>query len=222
MKETAAGNKYILLAIEKLSSWPVSSAIGTNYFNSSGIFKAIEEQICQLYGNSIRILSDGDPNFDDASLKDYTATASTDWKTIPTSNSRVNSKVQKMVGTLKLATRKVVVSDRNREWDECLGEILGCYRRRPGIDGKSPFEIFFGVRPRFAVESPQIYLAALNTDFDREFEIAIADSVNKSRIVPSTQEKWTNKFELGAKVLVRRGRKETGSKIESKIGSDLS
>ena len=34
LKETA-GNKYVLLALENLSSWQLASAMGTNYFNSS-------------------------------------------------------------------------------------------------------------------------------------------------------------------------------------------
>ena len=44
LKETAAGNKYIILAVENLSSWPVASAIGTNDFNSTGVIKFVEEQ----------------------------------------------------------------------------------------------------------------------------------------------------------------------------------
>ena len=43
LKETAAGNKYILLAVENLSSLQVASAVGTNYFNSSEVIKFVEE-----------------------------------------------------------------------------------------------------------------------------------------------------------------------------------
>ena len=93
LEDTAAGNKYILFAVENLSSRPVASAIGTNYFNSSGVIKFVEDQICQLYWNLIRIL----------------------------------------------------VASKDRDWDDCLGGILGGYRRRPGTDGKSPFEILFGI-----------------------------------------------------------------------------
>ena len=84
LKETAAGNKYILLAIENLSSWPLASAIAKNRFNSSEIIKFVEEQICQLYGNPIRILSDGDPKFDNAAVRDYAIGASIEWKIIVT------------------------------------------------------------------------------------------------------------------------------------------
>ena len=65
------------------------------------------------------------------------------------------------------------------------------------------------------MEPPQFDLVAFNTDLAREFEIVIMRSARASRIVPSAPEKWTRKFEVGEKVLVRRGRKETGSKIES-------
>ena len=55
-----------------------------------------------------------------------------------------------MVGMLNRAVQKALVSNKDRDWDVCLGEILGGYRRRPGTDGKSPFEILFGIKPRFA------------------------------------------------------------------------
>ena len=100
LKETAAGNKGILLAIENLSSWPVASFIGTNYFNSSGVIKFVVEQIRQLYENPIRILSNGDPNFDSITVRDYAAGASIDWKVISAYNPRGNAKVERMVGKL--------------------------------------------------------------------------------------------------------------------------
>ena len=70
-KETATGNKYILLAVENLSSWPVASVIGTNYFNSSGVIKFVQEQVRQLDGNAIGILSESDPKFDSVAVRDY-------------------------------------------------------------------------------------------------------------------------------------------------------
>ena len=215
LRETTAGNKSILVAIENLSSWPVSKAIGTNSSNSSGVIKFVEEQTCQLYGNPRRILSDGDPKFDSAAVRDYAAGALIEWKIISAYNPRGNATVERMVGTLKRAVQKALVSNKDRDWDDCLGEILVGYRRRPGTDGKSPFEVLLGIRPRFAVESPELEPIAFNMNVAREFEVAIAKSLSASRIVPTAPENRTNKFEVGEKVLVRRGRKETGSKIES-------
>ena len=160
-------------------------------------------------------MSDGDPKFESAAVRDYVSTASIDWNIISAYNPRGNAKAERMLGTLKRAVQKAVISGKDREWDEQLGEILGGYRRRPGTDGKSPFEILFGLGPRFALEPSQFDLVAFNIDLAREFEIFIMRSARASRIVPSAPEKWTRKFEVGEKVLVRRGRKEAGSKIES-------
>ena len=160
------------MAVENLDSWLVASAIGTNYFNSSGVIKFVEEQICQLYGNPMRILSDGDPKFDSAAVRDYAAGASIEWKIISVYNPRGNGKVERMKGTLKRAIQKVVVSNSDRNGGDFLGEILGGYRKRPGTDGRSPFEILFGIRPRFAIEPLQLELIVFNTNFARKFEVA--------------------------------------------------
>ena len=71
-----------MLSVENLFSWPVASAIGINSFNSSGVVRFVEEKICQLYGNSIRILSDGDPKFDSTAVRDYSSGGSIEWKII--------------------------------------------------------------------------------------------------------------------------------------------
>ena len=39
--------------VEKLSSWSEDSDISTDSFNSSGLIKFVEEQICLLYANPI-------------------------------------------------------------------------------------------------------------------------------------------------------------------------
>ena len=152
------------------------------------MIKFVEAQICHLYGNPIRILIDIDPNFDSAAVRDY-ASASIDWKLISAYNPRGSAKIERMVGTLKRAIQKVVVSNNDRNWEDCLGEILGGYRRRPGLDLKSPFEILFGIRPRFAVEPPQLDLDAFITDLAREYKVAIAKSAIVSLIVPRVLEK---------------------------------
>ena len=140
------------------------------------------------------ILGYGDPKFDSAALKDYAAGASIDWKIILTYNLKGNAKVERTIVRLKRAIQKVAVSIHDRNWNDCLGEILVGYRRRPETDGKFPFETLFGIGPRFTVEQPQLDLVAVDTDLAREFEIAISKSFGVSRTAPRVAEKWTNKF----------------------------
>ena len=168
------------MALENLYSWPIASAIGTNYLNSSGVIKFVEEQICQLYGNPIRILSNGDPKFDTVAFRDYSARASIEWKIISAYNPRGNARVERMARTLKRAVHKVLLSSKDLDWDDCLREILGGYRRRAGTDRKSPFEILFGISFRFSVELPELELIASNTNFARDFEVATANSLGES------------------------------------------
>ena len=174
-----------------------------------------KRKIYQLYENPTRILSEGDPKFGNAAFKDYATTASINWKIISAYSSRGNAKVERMIRTFKRAVQKVLISNKDQDWDEHLGEVLAGYPRRSGTDGESTFEIQSGIRPRFAIGPPQLDLVAFNTDLAREFEVAVAKFARVSRIVPRATERWTKKFDLGQKLTVRRGKKERDSKIES-------
>ena len=111
-EETTPGKKYILLAVENLPSWSVARAMGTNYFNISGMIKFLQEQICQLYGNPIRIFGNDDSKFDCVAVRDYASVASIDWKIISAYNRRRTAKLERMVGTLKRAVLKVLTAAR--------------------------------------------------------------------------------------------------------------
>ncbi len=68
----------------------------------------------------------------------------------------------------------------DQDWDTCLGQILGGYRRRPGTDGKFPLEILFGIKPRFSFEAPFHRLIADNGELVRGLEIAPIKSLRAS------------------------------------------
>ncbi len=72
-----------------------------------------------------------------------------------------------MVGTLKRAVQKVAASKMSQDWDVFLGSIRGGYRRRLGTDGKSSFEILFGIKPRFSFEAPHYGPIAANSELIR-------------------------------------------------------
>ncbi len=57
------------------------------------------------------------------------------------------------------------------------------------MDGKSPFEILFGTRPRFSFEPPHYGSIASNSELIREFEVALVKSLRASRVVPYTPTK---------------------------------
>ena len=135
-------------------------------------------------------MSEGDPKFSNAAVRDYATTASINWKIISAYNSRGNAKVERMIRTFKRAVQKVLISNKDQDWDEHLGEVLAGYPRRSGTDGESTFEIQSGIRPRFAIGPPQLDLVAFNTDLAREFEVPVAKLARVSRIVPRATEMW--------------------------------
>ncbi len=109
-------------------------------FNEACFIKFVEEQIRRLYGNPVRVVSDGDRKFNNSAVRDFPTSAGIHSTITSAYNLRGNAKVERMIGTLKRAVQNVTASKMDQDWDMCLGKILRGYRRRPGTDGKSLFE----------------------------------------------------------------------------------
>ena len=67
----------------------------------------IEEKVCQSYGNPKSILTDGEPNFDSAEVRDFATDASAERGIISAYDPGRNAKLEKMSRTLKPAEQKV-------------------------------------------------------------------------------------------------------------------
>ena len=109
LPQTSAGNRYILIAVEHLSGWPVAQAIPPSAFNSGGVIRFVEEQICTPYGNPVVIVSDGDQKFDSIAVQTYARESAIVWVTISAYNPRGNAKVERMIGTMKRAIKKIII-----------------------------------------------------------------------------------------------------------------
>ena len=92
------------------------------------------------------MVSDNDTKFNNEPVNDYAKYSGMNWKFLSTYNPRGNAKVERMVGTLKRAIKKMVMST-EAQWDECLEEVLQGYRRRRNKDRSSPFEVMFRIQP---------------------------------------------------------------------------
>ncbi len=51
-------------------------------------------------------------------------------------NPRGNAKVVRMEDNRRRAVKKFAAKTMNQKSDECLGEMIGIYRRKSGVDGK--------------------------------------------------------------------------------------
>ena len=119
-----------------------------------------------------------------------------------------------MVGTLKKALQKVTRSE-SKEWDASLDNVLYGHRRGPGPDGVPPFEILFGVKYRFAIESSSAIPGEEVLANARPFELALALINRAERLLPRTLQKEAQ-YQIGDRVLLRRGKRPDGSKFEAR------
>ncbi len=120
-----------------------------------------------------------------------------------------------MVGTLKKALQKVTRNE-SKECNESLEDVLYGYRRRLRTDGIAPFEILLGVKPRFSIEPSVRTPVAEVLSRARFFELAMALINSAERLVPHTVHGDT-RYQIGAMVLLRRGRLPEGSKFQARM-----
>ena len=91
---------------------------------------------------------------------------------------------------LKRAITKIVTANPEDEWSRYLSDILGGYRKRPGNDVNTPFEVFFGIKSRFSIEPPRAGYVASDSNKIRDLALALAMSLRVPRIVPETKAAW--------------------------------
>ena len=118
-----------------------------------------------------------------------------------------------MVGTIKRALQKMCRVNMS-DWDLWLEKVLYGYRRRSSTEGKSPFEVLYGVQSRFSEENETSNLPS--TKEAREFELAIALSEHAERAV-RRMVKGEQKLKTGDWVLLRKRKQPKGFKFEARM-----
>ncbi len=156
-----------------------------------------------------------DLKFDCKAVQDFANRFNIQWKCTSTYNPQGSGVVERMVGNLKKALQKVTRSE-SKKWDQSLANLLYGYRRRPGTEGIAPFEISFGVQPRFSIELSVCTPGAKVLSHARPFELALALINLAERLVPRSLQKEAH-CQVGDKVLLRCGKKPEGSKFETRM-----
>ena len=169
-----------------------------------GVMIFLEEEIVAPYGCPKFMVSDNDMKFNSGPVRDYARSLGVHWKFVSAYNPRGNAKAERMVGTLKQAVRKMMVSS-EVEWDAWISRVLSGYRKRPGADGMSPFEILFGVKPRLTHEPPVEERVAWGVGMIRDVEVASVKARRAERFVPVAVAPAAP-FAVGDPVLMRRGK----------------
>ena len=145
LPRTPRQNRFILVAVEHVTRWPVARAFPNAL--SSVVTTFLEENIIQPYEIPRMILSDNGPQFISQHTLSFARAQGIRWSTTSPYNPRGNGRVERMVRTLKDSLAKLV-EDHVHNWDLHLATAVRGYRIRPTREHPSPYFMLFGTAPR--------------------------------------------------------------------------
>ena len=216
---TSSGNRFVLVAVEHLTGWPI--AMATSDSTAQVVLKFVKREIMYSFGPPHTIVSDNATCFTASAVFSFMAQHGITWRTVLAYAPMSNGRAERMVGTLKTAVRKTVL-ETGMEWDKALIQVLYGYRRRALSNGVSPFELMYGVPPRM---DPRAEIGASlvvpSSDIHRRLEL-LAGSVPRAIRSGASEEKRvavasSHFFRQGEKVLVARGTAFGGTKWPANV-----
>ena len=203
--------KYLIVAVEHMSGWPVARA--SVAADSSVVVAFLRQEILNTFGIPGCVMSDNGAHFAATYVKEFAEASGFKWKFVSAYNPRGNGKVERMIGTLKVSLKKTCLESQT-DWDTKLPRILNGYRQRPNADGISPFCVMFGVEPRTRWEQGVSIARPENTMAIRKAELARAGNLRVDRLMPYVEPEG-RPFRKHEFVLLRRGVEPKGSRFSS-------
>jgi transposase InsO family protein len=153
---STSGNKFLLVAIEHVTRWPVAAAFpdATAVTTARFLFNNITMQ----FGCPREILSDRGSNFMSDTLQDYLHELNIRHLKTSAYHPRTNGMVEKLNGHIQRQLMALCGSATHK-WDHFVSQALFNLRvRQHQITGFSPFKLMFGVEARLPVcgETPYV------------------------------------------------------------------
>ncbi|CEP10262.1 hypothetical protein [Parasitella parasitica] len=141
------GNKYILVAVEMFSRWPLARAVVAAEANKVASF--LYEEIFCVFGPFIHLLSDNGTHFDAQIIDTFLALMQVNHKFTSGYRPQCNGMVEKLNGTLTRASQKLSVNDAGT-WDVHLPSVIWAYCTKVHNTLKIlPYQMPFGQDPSF-------------------------------------------------------------------------
>ena len=143
---TTNKNKWILVAVDSLSRWPVAKA--TKDATAETTARFIYEEIVVQYGAPVEILTDRGANFRAEVVVEYLKMLPTKQTFTSAYHPRTNATAERWNRTFQNVLTKYV-GGAIRQWDRFLHQALFACRVRTHRTAKmSPFQIIYGLDPR--------------------------------------------------------------------------
>lgn len=142
---TNMGNKYLIVATESLTRWPIAKPTADCTASTAAEF--IFSQIVCTFGPPSRILTDRGTHFNCLLMEELLSILEIRHQMTSAYHPQTNGMTERFNGTLCKSLGKMAHKDK-ADWDEYVEQVLFHYRIRPhSSTGRSPFELLFGVKP---------------------------------------------------------------------------
>ncbi|XP_034249687.1 uncharacterized protein LOC117650391 [Thrips palmi] len=150
---TKEGYKFVLVAVEALSGWPVFVPLKTQ--QAQEVARALITHVFSVYGAPLSILTDQAQIFESELFHEIMALYHIKKTRTTAYHPSANGKAERWVRTLK-QNLKLLCDGAHRMWVEYLPFIAQAYRSLPHAKHKfSPYEIMFGAPMRTPLHMDQ-------------------------------------------------------------------
>ncbi|OIR55908.1 MAG: uncharacterized protein A8A55_3346, partial [Amphiamblys sp. WSBS2006] len=146
MPVSESGNKWILVAIDHFSKWPIAKAVPEA--SAKTVVEFIKENLVASFGIPKEIITDRGTAFTAMETETYLKeTLGTRHLRTSAYHPQANGVTERFNGLLGSTLRKITEQDPNN-WDKGVHRaLLACRARRHEATKASPFEVLFGKRP---------------------------------------------------------------------------
>lgn len=143
---TEEGYKYVMVAIDAFSGWPVTVPLKTQ--TAKEIAEALINHVFSVYGAPIAIRTDQGKNFESELFQEILDIYQVTRQRVTAFHPSANGKVERWIRTMKQMIRLIAQNARD-DWIRVLPFIAQAYRNLPHpAHGYSPYEIMFGAKMR--------------------------------------------------------------------------
>jgi hypothetical protein len=145
LPETQSGNRYVILAIDSFSKWPIAKAVASNDGVTAARF--IFEDICCVFGPPAELLSDNGTHFVNQLVDQLTVLMEIHHILASPYRPQTNGQGEKLVQTMKITVYKLA-SKHGNNWDRFLPVSMYSYRIKPHTaTGIAPLTLVTGLVP---------------------------------------------------------------------------
>ena len=154
---TKNGNRWILMAVDYATNWPVAKAVPDA--SEKTVAEFIYKEIFMNYGCPVEILSDRGAQFMAKTLDIYLRQQNIKHLTTSAYHPRTNGKTERTNGVFKKIITKHVGNHMRHKWDLFVEQALfDCRIRTHSVTKYSPFRLIYGREPRIPGDTIRPYL----------------------------------------------------------------